>query len=526
MVEYDIVIKNGKIVDGTGNPWFRTDIGIKDGKIVKIGKIKEDGQVTIDASNLIVAPGFIDMHAHDDLIFFKDRFNRAKLLQGVTTVVSGNCGISVAPVNEEMLDVLKSYVGILGKEVEFKWRSYGEFLDALEEVGPLGTNFVGLVGHGTLRIAVMGMEARDPTEEELGRMKELLAKSMEEGAFGMSSGLIYPPGVYSKTWELIELAMVVAKYGGIYSTHMRDEGNRVIEALEEAIRIGRESGVRVEVSHHKVSGRKNWGKSRKTLALIEKARNEGIEITLDVYPYTAGSTYLAALLPPWVHESGKIKERCRDEETRKKIREFIETRDDWQNFIKEAGWENIIITHSENFPEFVGKSLKEISDLLHRDPFDVLFDILAKDGTNAGMIVFLMSEEDVERILSHPYSMIGTDGLDSGEGLPHPRAYGTFPRVLGRYVREKKLLRLEDAIRKMTSLPALKLGLKDRGLVKEGMWADLVIFDPHRVKDRATYTNPRLPPDGIKYVIVNGVLSVENGELTGDAGGVVIRRTS
>ncbi len=524
---FDILIKNGRIVDGTGNPWFKADLGIKDGKIVKIGRIqKNEAEYIINAKNLVVAPGFIDMHSHDELIFFKDTLNKPKLSQGVTTVVTGNCGLSVAPVNEETLDILKSYTGILGEDVEFAWRSYKEFLKNLEGINGIGTNFVGLIGHGTLRIAVMGMEARDPTKEELEEMKRLLAQSMEEGAFGMSTGLIYPPGVYSKTEELIELSKVVAQYGGFYASHMRDEGDRVVEAVREAIRIGREAGVPVEISHHKTAGKRNWGRSKETLKLIEEARDEGIDVTVDAYPYTAGSTYLASLLPPWAHEGGeeKLKERCRDPETRLEMKKFIEEKEDWQNFIKEAGWENIVVTYSPNFPEIVGKNLGEISKLWNKDPFDALFDILSEDGTRADMIIFMMNEEDIERILSKPFTMIGTDGLDTGEGNPHPRTYGTFPRVLRFYVREKKVITLEDAIRKMTSLPAQKLGLKDRGLLREGFWADIVIFDPKTIRDKATYDNPRATPEGIEYVIVNGVVSVEKGELTGEKGGKVLRR--
>jgi len=525
--EFDLIVKNGRIVDGSSNPWFRADIGIKDGKIVKIGKIDEKtAEKIIDAKELIVTPGFIDMHAHDDLIFFKDPSNKPKLQQGVTTVVIGNCGISPAPINKNTLEVLKAYTGILGKDINFDWTSYGEFLDKLEALEELGTNVAGLIGHGTVRIAVMGIEVRDPTEEELEEMKKLVAHSMEEGAFGMSTGLIYPPGVYSKTEELIELSKVVAEYEGYYATHMRDEADRLIEAVKEAIRIGREAGVSVEISHHKAAGKANWGKIRETLKLIERAREEGIDVTADAYPYTAGSSYLAAILPPWAHEGGekKLKERCRDPKTREEMKRFIEERTDWQNFIKEAGWENIVLAYSPNYPGFIGKSILEISKEWKKNPYDVVFDIIAEDGTSAEMIIFMMDEKDMEIVISHPYVMIGTDGLDTGEGNPHPRAYGTFPRVLGVYVRDKKLMFLEEAIRKMTSLPAQRLGLKDRGLIKEGFWADIVIFDPKKIKDNATYQNPRGKPEGIEYVIVNGVISIEKRQLSGENGGRVLRK--
>ena len=526
-MEFDLVIKNGRIVDGTGNPWFRADIGISNGRIAKIGQVEErQGYEVINTDGLIVAPGFIDMHAHDDLIFFDDPFNKPKLYQGVTTVVCGNCGISPAPVNRRTLDILRSYIGILSKRVSFEWITYGDYLRKLEDIGPLGTNFAGLVGHGTLRIAIMGMEARDPSHEELKEMKSLLAKSLEDGAFGMSTGLIYPPGCYSRTEEIIELSKVVSRYGGYYATHMRNESNVVLESMAEAIRIGREAGAPVEISHLKVTGRRNWGKATEMLKLIERAREEGIDVTADAYPYTAGSTYLASILPPWAHEGGeeKLKERCKDPKTRAKLREFIERRDDWENFVKQAGWEGIIIAYSPSHPEFEGKSIAEISKSLRKDPYNLIFDIIAEDGLKAMMIVFVMNEKDVDKIVSHPYVMIGTDGLDVGVGRPHPRAYGTFPRVLKIYVREKRVISLEEAIRKMSSLPAQKLRLKDRGLIREGCWADIVIFDPKTISDEATYEEPRRKPKGIKYVIVNGVVEIEDGELTGKRAGRVLRR--
>ncbi|MCD6084906.1 MAG: amidohydrolase family protein [Desulfurococcales archaeon] len=499
---------------------------MKDGRIVKIGRIDESlGDKVLRADGLVVAPGFIDMHSHDDLVFFKDIANKPKIFQGVITVVCGNCGVSPAPVRRETLDILKSYTGILGREVSFDWSTYGEFLRKLEELDPLGTNFAGLVGHGTLRIAVMGMEARDPTPAELEEMKKLLAQSMKEGAFGMSTGLIYPPGIYSRTEELVELSKVVARYGGYYATHMRNESDAVLNSVAEAIRIGREAGVPVEISHLKVAGRRNWGRMAEVLRMIEKDREEGVDVTADVYPYTAGSTYLAALLPPWAHVGGeeRLKERCRNPEVREEMRKFIEEREDWENFVRRAGWENIVITYSPSHPEFTGKSIAKVSEEVGKDPYELVFDILAEDGTDAGMIVFLMNEEDVEKAVTHPYVMVGTDGLDIGVGKPHPRAYGTFPRLLGRYVREKKALTIEEAVRKMTSLPAQKLGLKDRGLIREGFWADIVIFDPKTVIDRATYENPRRTPEGIKHVIVNGVVEIEDGELTDDLGGKVLK---
>ena len=530
-MKFDLLIKNGKIIDGTGNPWFKGDIGIKNGKIIEVGRISPEKKMdrVIDARGLIVAPGFIDMHAHDDLMFFRDIYNKPKLFQGVTTVVVGNCGTSPAPVNKKTLKILKSYLGIIhGKNIDFDWFSYGEYLNKLESLGNLGTNFVGLVGHGTLRIAVMGMNDRNPTEKELKKMKKLVSQSMNDGAFGVSSGLIYPPGVYSKAEELVELLKDVAKHGGIYSTHIRDEADHLFSALDEAIRIVVEAKVPVEISHHKAAGKSNWGKIDKTLKMIEEARKNGVDITVDAYPYLAGASFLGAILPPFAHEGGeeKLKERCKDPKERGRIKEFIEEKTDWQNFIKQTGCENIVLAYSPNYPEFIGKNILEISKKWNKSIYDTIFEIIANDGADAEMIIFMMNGKDLEKVISCPYTMIGTDGVDKGIGIPHPRTYGTFPRILGVYVRDRKLLNIEEAIRKMTSFPAQKIGLKDRGLVKEGFWADIVVFDADGIIDKATYKEPRNKPEGIEYVIVNGVISVEKGDLTGKREGKVLKKNN
>jgi len=529
-MDFDLVITKGKVIDGTGNPWFRADIGIKDGKIAKIGRLdQESARTTIDAKGSTLCPGFIDMHSHDDLIFFRDIWNKPKLRQGVSTVVVGNCGISPAPVNKRTARELQNYLSILIPEggVAIDWSSYGDFCRKLESLGSLGTNITGLVGHGTVRIAVLGMDTRDPSEEELGQMKELIAQSMREGALGMSTGLIYPPGAFTKTEELIELSKVVSEYGGLYATHIRDEGNRVVEAVAEAIRIGREAALPVEISHYKAMGRSNWGKTTETLRMIMEARREGIDVTADAYPYTAASTYLSSLLPPWAHQGGqeKLKQRCHDPEAKEELRRFIEERSDWQNPVKQAGWENIFLSYSSNYSRFEGMSVPEIAERLGKDPYEAVFQILAQDGTSATMILFLMNEADVEKVISHPYVMIGTDGIpDLGVGTPHPRAYGSFPRVLGTYARDRKLMTIEDAIRKMTSQVAQKLGLSTKGLIRQGFDADITILDVDAIADKTTYHEPRSKPEGVEYVIVNGIVSIEKGELTGNAAGRVIIR--
>ena len=531
--EFDLVIKNGIIVDGTENPWFRNDVAIKDGKILKIGKVKEKGEVEIDATNLVVSPGFIDLHNHSDMTILAYPNAESYIMQGVTTAIVGNCGLSMAPVNPDKVDLLKRYLApFLAKDFEYEWdwKTLGEFYEKIEKQGTT-MNLVPLVGHGTVRLAVKGFDPDKSSKEELEEMKSLIAQAMEEGAFGMSTGLIYPPGSYSPTEEIIELAKVIAEYGGIYTTHMRNESKRLIEAVEEAIRIGEEAGVPVEISHHKASGRPNWGKVCATLRLMKRARERGVEVNCDVYPYTAGSTTITALLPNWALEGGvnKMLERLKDKETRERIKlEIEEDRMIGENFLKAAGWDGVLISQCL-IEEYEGKTLEQIlrEKGTFNKPYEGLFDWLIEIKGSAAMVIFIMDEEDVKTVISHPLSMIISDSWVTtpyAGGKPHPRAYGTFPRVLRKYVREEKLLSLEEAIRKMTSLPATKVRLQDRGLIKEGFWADLVIFDPNKIMDKATYQDPHQYPEGINYVIVNGQIVVENGKLTGKRPGKVIKK--
>lgn len=531
--EFDLVIRDGIVVDGTGSPWFKNDIGVKEGKIARIGKIKEKGEIEIDATGRVVSPGFIDLHNHSDITILAYPDAESYIMQGVTTAVVGNCGLSMAPVNPDNVDLLKMYLSpFLAKGFDYgwDWRTLGEFYEKVEKEGT-AMNLVPLVGQGTVRLAVKGFEPGEASKEELEEMKRLVAQSMEEGAFGMSTGLIYPPGSYAKTEEIIELAKVVAEYGGIYTTHMRNESKHLIEAVEEAIRIGERAGIPVEISHHKASGKPNWGKIYATLRLMERARKRGVEVHCDVYPYTAGSTTITALLPNWALEGGvhKMIERLRDKEIRERIRKEIE--DDimeGENFLKAAGWDGILISQCR-VKEYEGKTLEEI--LRERgtfdNPYEGLFDWLIEIKGDAAMVLFLMDEEDVKHVLSNPLSSVISDSWVTAPyagGKPHPRAYGTFPRVLGKYVREEKLLSLEEAIRKMTSQPAGKVRLKGRGLIKEGFWADLVIFDPETIVDKATYQDPHQYPEGIDYVIVNGQITVDHNKLTGKRAGEVIKK--
>ncbi len=529
----DVLIKNGFVVDGTGNPWFKADVLIESDKISGIGPFHgAEPNLTIDGSGLIVAPGFIDMHSHSDLHLLINPLAESKIRQGVTTEVLGNCGSTLAPIREDRLDLLKKNCMPLAEEVNWAWRSFEDYLRTLEE-RKISVNVAPLVGHGTVRIAVMGYDNRSPTEVEMEEMKGLVGEAMKDGARGLSSGLIYAPGSYSKTEELVELCKVVSGYGGFYSSHIRNESNYLLEAVDEAIAIGERAGVPVEISHHKAAGSENWGKVNDSLRMIEEARKRGVDVTCDVYPYTAGSTDLSACIPTWAHEEGlsNLVSRLGDKKIRSRLKhEIIEGIPRWEDLARQAGWENIIISQFDPDRSLEGKSVAEIAKLRDRDPIDTAFDLLVESKGVAQIVIFEMNEQDVETVLRYPGSMIGTDGSSYAPygklhvGKPHPRNYGTFPRVLGRYIRDKKILRLEEAVRKMTSLPARRLGLLDRGLLAEGMQADVTIFDPDTVLDLATYQDPHRYPQGIRYVIVNGEAAVENGEHIGARAGMVLRR--
>jgi len=531
---FAILIKHGNVTDGTGSLWFKKDIGIGEGKIKRVGLTAENGKKTIDATGMVVSPGFIDLHNHSDMTILSYPNVESYIMQGVTTVVVGNCGLSMAPVNAGKVDLLKRYLSPFlasGFDYGWDWRTVKEYYEKVEKQGT-SLNLAPLVGQGTIRLAVKGFDSNAPSKEEMNEMKQLLEQSLGDGAFGMSTGLIYPPGTYSSTEELIELASVLTRYGALYTTHMRNEGDRLMEAVEEAIKIGEENNVAVEISHHKASGRTNWGKVNATLRAMEQARGRGVEVNCDVYPYTAGSTTITAVLPTWALEGGieDMLERLKSTETREAIKkESVEGTVKGENWIKAAGWNGIVIGECSSKKQYEGKSLEEILKEQNRfdEPYEGFFDWLLEIKGNATMAIFVMDENDVKTVMSSPLSSIISDSwatVPSAGGKPHPRVYGTFPRVLGKYVREEKILTLQDAIRKMTSLPAGKLGLQDRGIIKEGFWADIVIFDPDRIKDKATYADPHQYPEGISYVIVNGEVVVENGRLTGARPGKVLRR--
>jgi N-acyl-D-amino-acid deacylase len=536
---YDLIIRNGKIIDGTGNPWYRGDLAVEDGKIVEIARpVTGEARSLIDADSLVVSPGFIDAHSHADGSTLYYREMESLIMQGITTVVGGQCGSSPAPVNPDLREEMeRRRARSLPPEVDpsITWTTFEDYLRLEEEQG-LGINIAHLVGHGALRVAAMGYDDRAPTQEELVRMRELTADAMESGAYGFSTGLIYPPGVYAKTDEIIEVAKVVAEYGGVYDTHIRGEGKTLFESLEEAIKIGEEAGIPVQISHHKAASKAVWGRSGEALKMLEDARERGVDITFDQYPYRAGATSLATCLPPWVHDGGmdRLLERLRDPDLRERIRSDIEKGiPGWENFAGELGWENVMVSRvvSEENKVYEGKRLDKVSEMRgDPDVCTTLLDLILEEEGAVGMIIFSMDEGDVRRIMGHPLQMVGTDSGASTisgfmrRGKPHPRSYGSYPKILGRYVRDLGVLSLEEAVRKMTSLPAQRFGILDRGLLRPGMWADIVIFDPDSVIDKATYQDPHQFSEGIIHVIVNGEVSIERGVYKGLLAGRTLRK--
>lgn len=524
---FDIIIKNGKVYDGTGNPWTKLDIGIIDGKISKIGNLTGvSAKTVIEAENLAVSPGFIDTHVHSDLLCTRPEIHKIKVMQGVTTELFGQDGISVAPVSEETKPLWqKQLKGLNGDIGEWPWNSVEEYLEFLDK-SDISGNATYLVPHGAARSLVMGFEGRKATKEEMNSMREIVEEAMQQGAVGVSSGLVYPPNVYADKDELIEICKGAAKYDGCFVVHIRNESNKSLEALDEVIDVARQSGVRLHVSHFKVAGKINRDKFEASLKKMDEARDEGIEVTFDQYPYTAGSTVFHAILPPWMHSGGteEMLQRLQDSQVREKIKTDFLSNDDFENWVLTCGWENIIITSvsTEKNRRFEGKNMIEIASYRNVEPAEAAFDLLVEENAGITMVIHWGNEEDVIYGMQHPLQIVGSDGIFGGK--PHPRLYGTYPRILGRFVREKKALTLEEAVRKMSGAPAQLLRFKDRGLIKEGYWADIVVFDPRIVEDKATYEEPLNEPVGIQHVIVNGVIAVNNGEFFNVAAGTVIRR--
>jgi len=535
---YDLAITGGRIIDGTGNPWFKADIAVKGERIVKIGKVDPStAKKTLDATRRAVSPGFIDVHSHSDFSLIFDPRAESTVRQGITTLVVGQCGMSLAPINRRFEKLLRRYVApfLSDPDIKLPWTTFKQYLTKMRRLRST-SNAVHLVGHGTVRIAAMGFAEREPNRRELEDMKAMVAEAMRAGAVGMSTGLIYPPGMFSKTKELIELTQEVAKNGGTYFSHIRGEGLTLIKAAKEAIEIGEKAGTPVHISHHKAAGRRVWGKLKETLEWMEEARKRGVDVTYDQYPYTAGMTSLVTMLPPWVHEGGidRLLERIRNNETWARIRREMEVgTPETENILDEAGWERIVVSSvkSRALKQVEGKNLAEISKLLGKpDEFTALRDLLLEDQGGATMIMFSMDEGDVEYAMKGRYHMVGTDAWSVSptgplsSGKPHPRFYGTYPRVLGQYVRNKRILELEDAIRRMTSLPAQRVGLRNRGMLREGFFSDVVLFDPEKVIDKATFEQPAEFPEGIDMVIVNGQIVVDSGELAKARPGKILLR--
>lgn len=523
---YDILILNGKIIDGSGTPYYRADLAIKDGKIVEIGLLQErKAKKIIDARDLVLAPGFIDIHSHSDLTLLINGRAESKIRQGVTTEVIGNCGYSPAPVRGEAYEELKKE---LKEDYGFEpgWSSFSEFIAELDKAEK-SVNVVPLVGHGALRKWVMGYARREANEKEIEEMKNKLKEAMEAGAFGFSTGLIYSPSSFSTTDELVELAKVAASFGGIYTTHMRNEGEDMVAAVREAIKIGERSGIAVQISHHKVTMKNSWGLVKGSLAIMHSARERGIDVSCDLYPYLATNTGLASNLPDWAHEGGleKMMARLRDERERSKIINYLRENE------RPRGWENVVISamNTEGNKKYEGNNMMEISEMMNLSPEEAAVELIYQERGRVDMIRFAMCEKDLKAVLSDELSMVCTDAstkADYGplaEGKPHPRAFGTFPRVLGKYVRDEGVLSLERAIYKMTGLPAWRLGLQKKGLLKTGMDADITIFNPARIRDRATYSNPFQYPVGIENVIVNGEIVIDEDQHSGKTPGYLLK---
>jgi len=527
----DTKIEGATVLDGTGAPGFRADVGISGEAIAAVGDLsREPAGTTLRASGLTLSPGFIDMHSHSDWRLWANRRAESKIRQGVTTEVVGNCGFSPAPVNPSFREELSGFALFLPEGMDFSWLSVEEYLARLDG-GGLALNVIQLVGHGTLRIAAMGFARRQPSEAELAHMKRLVSESMEGGAWGLSTGLIYAPGSYALAAEIIELARVVGRHRGFYASHIRGEGANLLNAVSEAIGIGRDAELPVQVSHLKAAGRPHWGKVKDALALIDAARAEGLDVTADAYPYTASSTTLRTLLPGWALEGGveAMVERLRDPAVRERMRADVEAgRVGEENFVANAGWHGIMIAYAPSRPEAEGRRLSALAREWGQTPLDAAMDLILSERGKVYMIVFQLDEADLRMALGHPSVMIGSDGSalapvgELGRGKPHPRSYGTFPRVLGRYWREQRLLSLEQAVHKMTGLPAKKLGLRDRGVIRVGAKADLVVFNHKTVTDLATYEDPHRYPAGIEHVFVNGRLVIKGGEHTGSLPGRVL----
>jgi N-acyl-D-amino-acid deacylase len=528
----DLILLGGTLIDGTGTPRFENDIGIFGERIAAIGDLRErEAHQVLDVGGMYVTPGFIDMHGHSDLSLLADPRAASKLHQGVTTEISGQCGNSSAPLFAHVRNELPAWTSLVG--VELTWTHLREYLALLQEQG-LAINYGTLVGHSNLRYAVTLGENRALTPLELIEMRVILAQALEEGALGMSTGLFYTPSSYADQAEISALCGTLNLFNGLYATHIRNEGSHLEEALQEAIQAGIAVDVRVHISHLKLASKSLWGQAERILASLDHAYMGGIDLSWDQYPYAAAATTLDAAIPPRFHSGGSdaLLQRLRDPGVRGAIIEAMRTEveTDWENMAFESGWDHIQISSHPSRPEWVGRTVADIATDNDRDPYEMALDLVLETRSQVEIIDFCMHEGDVETILRHPATIIisdaqtlAADGTLS-KGMPHPRGYGTYPRVLGYYVRERNLLTWEEAVRKMSALPAERLNLEGRGLIREGYYADLVVLDPQKIADRATYTDPHHYPAGIHQVLVNGKLALQGGEQTDERAGQVLRR--
>ena len=530
--DYDLIIRNGLIIDGSGRPGFRADLAIKDDRIIRIGNLRGAGaKRTIDAKGQVVAPGFIDMLGQSESYLLIDPRAMSKVMMGVTTEITGE-GESIAPINDRILKEQEDFNRRYNLTVD--WRTLGEYFSRLGKQGA-GVNLGTFVGATQVREYVIGYDDRPPTPVELEQMKKLVADAMKDGALGVSTSLQYVPARFAKTDEIVELAKVAHQYGGIYITHQRSEANAIDDSMKEVFEIARRAHIPAEIWHFKTAYQKNWGRMPEMLRRIEAARRQGLKITADVYPYVAGSTSLSACLPPWALEGGtdRMVARLKDPQTRARLKKEITTDSkDWENiYLGSGGPSGILIASVVNrdLESSQGKRLSEVATEQNKDPLDALFDFIIADHGQTGAIFFMMKESDMQAALKSPFVSICTDnGARATDGplagsKSHPRGWGTYPRILGRYVRDQHLMPLEFAIHKMTGLPAANLGLKNRGLIREGYFADITIFDPKTVIDRATFEEPNQYPVGINFVIVNGQIEVDNGQRTPALAGRVLR---
>jgi len=529
---FDVLIRNGHVMDGTGSPWYSADVGIRSGRIAAIGRLAgATAKTVIDAQGLLVTPGFIDMLGQSEMTILVEPHLPSKIFQGITTEITGE-GNSAAPLNDRM--IAADRVGFEHLKINPDWRTLAQYFNRLEHQG-IGINFATYVGATSIRRMVIGDDNRPPTAPELQKMKQLVADAMREGAFGLSTSLQYAPAPYASTEELIALAGEAGRFGGIYATHMRSEQTGIMPALDETIRIGREAHVPVEIWHLKTAGKPMWGKMKEVVAKIEAARASGVDVSADTYAYTAWFNSFSAFVPPWAHDGGdaKLIERMKDPATRASIRKDMTTpTTEWDNeWLAIPGPESILLCVVQNpaLRPLQGKTLAQAAALRHEDPLDALLDILIEDQAYTSVAVFGMDEPDVTLALQQPWVAVDNDSQGTaptgllGQEHPHPRAYATFPRILRKYVREEHRLSLQDAIRKFSALPAQRLGLTDRGVLKEGMWADVDVFDPEKIHEAATFEQPNQLSVGMEYVLVNGVPVIAGGKATNVLPGKVLR---